>query len=914
MALLFGSTASAQSPSTGLILQTLTITQSSESASTITYNAQVTIANSSNSDFSGVQRVDYQIDGANKQLAYIITALRAGQTLSFTFTFELTPGEHTIRLEVGESARVSAITVAGADIDVEIIDYRFMRGRTVEFDLQISNSGDLIAEDLALTSAWQGSDGEVASEQIYLDDIPDLGPDEHTTAIVPIRLAPGSYQFSFSAITTTIEGDLDNNSAEESLDVEFIDLRTNVVVTENLGWDGDGNAFISVTVEVTNAGVDDTSTFYIGIECDDETESNCSTAGQSDKIPAGESSHTEMRLWLPIGETSTRIFAAENENTFQWGNLNAIDHIFEVPDAPEHVWTLNRITTPEVASYWSDGSANVDLDLTFVNNGTNESQVVVIECSQNEVTVEDCGTEFTVEKETDVYPTVINQTLRLPNGETNLAIRYGASGPKSTSATVPERIVGVDRDVWDCFSDTSNVYPGYEENEEDDSFQGIGCAGWRRDHVIKWPFGEAIQLWSHGDDLFLEILDEVLNDVGSLLNIEFETVETKDEAQLTVHTGIAREDADLTDLEDCIDFGGCADTRFDEKGQITSSNIAIWLIDIEDEKRLEQYIRSATLHELLHALTYIGHRHHDRTSVMSYEALNYTTVDGVDLGLFNLIGNPLVKPGMTFDEVLGLIIFADELNDPPEPIDLSAQALLRRAHAALMDAGSFSFRVNGDWLGCRGNHDFGPAQFRFANLKPHSALWHHFEDGNDRYYHIGNPSDWVASEWWLRRGLSWQDVGVDRVSEATTFRAGLSSVLRILYYINVYADPSDYSVTSRNSNNVLVQVSIDQPNPRWSRDLDLQIKISINPDNYRISKYELHWNFDPRNRNNCDQYYVRASSPVYGVDFTFPDAVRETSKLLIQPETSDETALETEVATNRDTDHIEPSLPQIGRD
>ena len=265
---------------------------------------------------------------------------------------------------------------------------------------------------------------------------------------------------------------------------------------------------------------------------------------------------------------------------------------------------------------------------------------------------------------------------------------------------------------------------------------------------------------------------------------------------------------------------------------------------------------------------------------------------------------------MAFDEVLELIIFADELNDPPKSVELSARALLRRAHAALMDAGSFSFRVNGDWLGCRGTHDFGPAQLRFANLRPHSALWHHFEDGNDRYYYIGNPSDWTASEWWLRRGLSWQDVGVGSVSEATTFRAGLSSVLRILYYINVYADQSDYSVTSRNSNSVQIQVSIDQPNPQWSRDLNLQIKISINPDNYQISKYELNWEFDPKDRNTCDEYSVRASSPAYGLEFTFPDAIQTESTLLTQPETSDETAL----ATNRGTNHIEPSLPQIGRD
>ncbi|MXZ02426.1 MAG: hypothetical protein F4Y88_01770 [Chloroflexi bacterium] len=232
----------------------------------------------------------------------------------------------------------------------------------------------------------------------------------------------------------------------------------------------------------------------------------------------------------------------------------------------------------------------------------------------------------------------------------------------------------------------------------------------------------------------------------------------------------------------------------------------------------------------------------------------------------------------------------------------------------MINAGSFGFLVNGDWLGCRGNHDFGPAQLQFANLRTHSALWQHFEDGTDRYYYIGNASDWTASEWWLRRGRSWQDVGVDRISEATTFRAGLSSVLRILYYINVYADQSDYSVTSRNSNSVEVEVNLDQPNPQWSRDLDLRITMSINPDNYRISEYELNWGFSPRNRNSCDEYFVRASSPVYGLEFTFPDTILAESTLLIQPEMPDTTALEAYVATNRDTDTMELSLPQIGRD
>ena len=78
----FGSTASAQSPSPRLAIQTLTINQTGESESTITYEAQVTVVNSGASDFSGLQRVDYQIDNGDKQLAYIITTLQSRQTVT----------------------------------------------------------------------------------------------------------------------------------------------------------------------------------------------------------------------------------------------------------------------------------------------------------------------------------------------------------------------------------------------------------------------------------------------------------------------------------------------------------------------------------------------------------------------------------------------------------------------------------------------------------------------------------------------------------------------------------------------------------------------------------------------------------------------------------------------------------------
>ena len=599
----FNSTADAQSPTANLTIQSLDLTKTRESSTAVTYQATATVKNTGDADFSSVQRVDYQIDGGDAQLTYIITSLPAGGSLSFTFHFDLQPGDHTIRLILGDAETSQTVSVAGADIAVDIAQHRFVTGGNVEFDILITNSGSLTANDLTLTATWMNSDSKVEEIQTYDGDIPSLSPQGETTVTLPIQVSPGSYDFAFTATTSTIDSDRTNNSTQLPLDVEFIDLRVHVLSTESLGWDGEGKSFMSIMVEIENAGLDDSNTFYVGIECEDHLTTDCETSTQSDPIPAGEQSETELRIWLPIGNISTRIFAVEDEDTFRWGDSNAIDATITTPPAPELTWTLVRISQPFVAGYWSDGTANVELDLTLANNGTDEPYTVTFECTHNDAVIADCGSNITGDFETNTHPAIAQPILRLPQGETTITIDYGTEEVKSATAIVPERIVGVDREVWDCFSDTSNVYPGYEENEDDDSFQGIGCAGWRRDRVIKWPVGEAIQLWSHGNDLYLEILDEVLNYVGSLLNVTFETVETKDEARLTVHTGVAREDADFTGLEDCVDFGGCADTRFDEKGQITSSNIAIWFTDTEDDKRREGYIRSATLHELLHALT-----------------------------------------------------------------------------------------------------------------------------------------------------------------------------------------------------------------------------------------------------------------------------------------------------------------------
>ena len=305
----------------------------------------------------------------------------------------------------------------------------------------------------------------------------------------------------------------------------------------------------------------------------------------------------------------------------------------------------------------------------------------------------------------------------------------------------------------------------------------------------------------------------------------------KTHADLVVYTGWPREDAEATGLE-CTDneFGGCARRWVDDYGTITEARIAIWTNTSNDEKRRENYIRSASLHELIHAIANVKHRHHDRTSVMSYEALDYATLDGIDDGLLSLHAHTLVKPGMTFDDVLELIAFrrrverstgtcgTDRSSAPtsrPCVLDGCGRRKLRNPAAIGHDAPATTDSVGGDT-----NSGICNPETRFGNTST---------TANDQYYFIANPSDWNTSEYWLKRGRQWQKVDGTKVFENTTFRSGFTNPFQMLSDINIYARATDYEVVSRSPNRVVIEVSIDGPNPPWSRNLDLEIRIELHP-------------------------------------------------------------------------------------
>ena len=151
--------------------------------------------------------------------------------------------------------------------------------------------------------------------------------------------------------------------------------------------------------------------------------------------------------------------------------------------------------------------------------------------------------------------------------------------------------------------------------------------------MVKWEVGEPIRLWTEGDDHYEEIFSSVIDDLSPVLGIEFETARSRHGADIVAHLGLPREGTQLEGLR-CNTSAGCAAFDIGSDGTISSGQLVVWPPARGlDDTGVDHMIYSITLHELLHVLTGMLHRHDDRTSVMSYDSLDYKTLSETDLAL-----------------------------------------------------------------------------------------------------------------------------------------------------------------------------------------------------------------------------------------------------------------------------------------
>ena len=869
----FDSSASAQSAETGLTISDVLLTEVGETPTSVTYEALVSVENRGNTDFDSIQRIEYRLDTGEQGLVYIVTELAAADILRFTFRLDLMPGDRVVSLIAGDSIHETQIQVTGSDIAIEITEQRVAKGGVVELDIKATNIGTRTAKQVGLTGEWNRIDDGLTgtADSVQIADAIEVGNDVSTT--VSFNLDAGSYLFQFTASTTSAEADTENNAVEANFDVEFVELNIEDVSTEVIRWHSDGLGLVAFSLTIHNVGVDDSEQILIGVNCTDDA---CSESRLTRSIQSGETATVVLEVWMPVGNVLARAYAGADEDGFRWGFGNVVETSIEIPEASPLEWSLEAVSMSPDIQYWSDGSANVVFETTMTNLGSDlvtGMLTMSVTCTQSDMEIEDCGGEFPIDLDPQVQPNLAQHTVRVPQGKTRLFFSVSDEDPITQYVTVPKRILGVDREIWDCFKDTSFV------GQEGRAQSGVGCGGWRNAHVIKWKLDEPIKIWKFGDDDYLAILDRVLDYLAPLLNIEFEEVQSKSVADIQAYVGVPR--TEVIDELGCNHAAGCTTFEIGSDGEIKSAKLVVWPpISVYYESGIDHMIYSIALHELVHSLTGMLHRHDDRTSLMSYDSLDYVTLGEIDEALLRIWADPLVEPGMDFNEVARLIVFDDELVDVIEPEPLNTRGLLRKTHAKLMDAGTATFEVSGGWTSC--GFTFSDSLYSIGGVRPRAARWIHFNDQNEptNVYIIRSRNQPGLVEFWTMSNDEWRLTPT--VLNQLSFRDSFSNPLIMLSSINLYGDEAELTVIDEDDDLLTIEVELTGADVRtsWSTSIELRIRLQVDKHDYEIPSYEMQWAFESDRSSVCDSYQIEARNGEYGGTFEFPDAVRDQSTAL----------------------------------
>lgn len=866
-------TASAQQPQPLLRVASVEVSEVGQTQSTVKFEALVEIENAGETDFDGIVRIDYQVDGGEPSLVYIVNELAVEEVVRFQFKFELPPGQRRLDILIGDTVHTTDIGVTGSDLDLAITEQRVKRGGIVELDYKIENIGDRDADTVNLQGRWENlDDGSAGDVDFGLLSDTLAGGGDSDVGSAQFNVVPGSYRFHLIASTPTVEYGFDNNTKTTDYDVEFVDLKLELASTEVIRWHTEGRGLMKISVAATNLGVDDSGVVTIGIECPDES---CSESKLTESIAAGGVGTNEIEVWLPVGENMVTLYIGANEDSFRWGAENVIQATIQVPDPPPLAWSLSAVSDAQEIRYWSDGSANVVFETTMLNTGSElvvGDTTVLIECTKSNEVVENCGGEYKIDLDPSEHPNATRHTIKVPAGTTTLTFSHRDEPPLTTSAKVPERILGVEREIWECFSDTSNL--GRETPDD----TGIGCAAWRNDYIAKWPVGEPISVWTSGDENYKEIFNQALEAIGPVLNLEFESAATKSESDLIAYLGLPRDETRLDRLR-CNHAAGCAQFNIASDGSITDARLVVWPPTvISDKITLDHQIYSIALHELIHVLTGMLHRHHDRTSVMSYDSLDYLTLGEQDKALLRISAHPLVEPGMRFGEIRELIVFADELVDPPVESELSIEEILRRTHARLMDDGSAVFEIRGGWPSCRRNFDW--SEYEIGGIRPRAPRWVHFKNDRNHYYMIRTPAPRSSLRYWFEVADEWREVSAVTLPRLTSFRDSFSNPLALLSSINIYGEDLEMKVVSRGGDVLKFEALLDGGDVRtsWSKKTTVNVELEVDTSDFKILSYEMYWSFDPHDLGVCEDYQVEAKNVDYGSEFVFPPTIRREAR------------------------------------
>ncbi len=804
------------------------------------------------------------IEGAEPMVANEIPPLNSGAASTVLFDVRLDPGQRQLQVAVDESVSNVAMEILASNVSVAPVSYQVIEEDLVEVKVDISNLGsstsgpvDLVAMGNRVATVRPLQIGE--TEQIAFS----------------LMLPTGRHDIDIAVSPDPREVDLSDNSSVITMDVEYVSLNLQADSANTVGYNRDGSAEVHVNFIVSNIGVAPSGEFEVAAQCVETNEEICLGTVTIQSLMPGESFEGQLVASLPQGITPVHIYAGELDDGYRWGDANVYPITVEVPTQPEIDLVLQADTT--MLGYYRDGSAGVKLSVSIRNDGSmpvEGTRDVLVSCRQGEEIVTSCSGLMTVDLGDGYGPASSEIDLIVPTGEVEL-VAEGVDISFTRTVSTPERII-VSQPVWRCASD---------ENYSDESPRG-SCGGLRGETFEKWRTNSVITFWADGNARYIEVFEDVIAELAPMLNINLQRVTQEEGADLVVHVGITPTNAVELGYMNCEGMWGCANHVLSADGFIESAVIVVFenVNPKYDTLQLTaSAVEYATKHQILRALVPIGYRNVPDSILSIDKGLRIPDLSKSDIELLNLYTNPLIESGMTLDEVEEILIFENQLLEQLPEEELQHRDIILEAFSTLHEAESALYEMQGTWSGGTCLDSFKQSQVTIANFSPYRALQYRFVDAGQRLFHFRRSAE-GSTEYWDGSSRSWETFKARDEQELirhTNWNPEYSDPLIMLASILWFAPENRIEVTRESDLGWSYAINLDDAfvSPGWSTRADLDITISIDATNHRITEYSMDWDFAVRGLL-CNRYYVEAELIQYGASMVIPSTVRNGSSII----------------------------------
>ena len=553
-----------------------------------------------------------------------------------------------------------------------------------------------------------------------------------------------------------------------------------------------------------------------------------------------------------------------------------------VEPQPDELPPIEAETTVE--GYWADGTAKVRLHITLRNDADfpqKNFQPISVSCTQDREPIESCDSTTTTSPANGEISAATELTLRIPMGLASVSIDYGGEESYELSVDVPERILGVDRDTWKCYSDrsVSNNSEGFN-----------GCYGWYRPTVEKWRSGSTVRVWATGNDNYIRAFRETLDEqLAPVLNLTFEWVEDERDADYVAILGVSESDERPDRWANCPHAWGCGGPIDVKGGEVRKADLIVYHFEeynrfLNDYLTLKRFMNGVFVHEALHGLAPTGHA--DRSSVVLSIMRGAGYLTSIDKAILSLNSHPLIEPGMAMSQVEPLIVFKDELLDPAQESEPTPYSLLDRTLATLQEVDTVRMKIKGGWSGGRCDSRFGKQQWATLEIAgfdaPDDPRLAHLQDGGDKFFIFYSDEAAAArgdgwQHWQVSRG-SWKLISREELWDSTAWWVRNSKLHHTITELLWYYDEDAVEVVNRSNGEITLsaQYNPSETSPYELTDEWLTLNMVIDEDSYEVKRFE--WIHHNREWDYCHTYTEEGIDLEYGVDIEIPNAIVESSK------------------------------------